>query len=41
MEQEQAYLAALQMASSYQVEENTLTLTHADGTLLFEGEPVE
>ena len=41
MEQEGAYLAALQSVSSYQVEENVLTLTHADGTLLFEGEPVE
>jgi putative lipoprotein len=41
MEQEQAYLAALQSARSYLVEENVLTLTHADGELLYEGEPVE
>jgi putative lipoprotein len=41
MEQEQAYLAALQSARSYQVEENILTLSHADGALLFEGEPIE
>jgi putative lipoprotein len=41
MEQEQAYQAALQSARSYAVEENILTLFHADGTLLFEGEPVE
>jgi putative lipoprotein len=41
MEQEGAYLAALQSARSYQVEENILALTYADGTLLFEGEPVE
>jgi putative lipoprotein len=41
MEQEQTYLAALQSARSYHVEENILTLTHADGALLFEGEPIE
>jgi len=40
MDQETAYLAALQSASSYAIEGNVLTLFHADGTLLFEGEPV-
>jgi putative lipoprotein len=36
MEQEQAYLAALQSATSYRVEEGVLTLTYPGGALLFE-----
>ncbi len=40
MDQEIAYLAALQSATSYAIEGNLLTILHPDGTLLFEGEPV-
>jgi putative lipoprotein len=40
MDQEIAYLAALQSATSYTIEGNLLTILHPDGTLLFEGEPV-
>jgi heat shock protein HslJ len=35
MDQEQAYLASLQSASSYTINGTTLTLTTADGPLTF------
>jgi heat shock protein HslJ len=37
MQQENEYLTALQASTSYQVEENVLTMFHPGGTLLFEG----
>jgi heat shock protein HslJ len=39
MNQEQAYLAALSVAQTYTIEGNTLTIAHAGGTLVFQGEP--
>jgi heat shock protein HslJ/chitodextrinase len=38
MAQEQAYLAALSAAQAYTIEGNTLTIAHAGGALVFQGE---